>query len=97
MNRLNKTEPATFSILPCWAFFRDSVFFVSILLNNYKKSHKNQVVKHVHRNSLLTEAYFYVFLTVPLVVILKYQIIKALPIKSLGLNLLNLDHKYFDS
>jgi hypothetical protein len=24
--RLNQTEPATFSILPCWAFFRDSVF-----------------------------------------------------------------------
>jgi hypothetical protein len=26
MNRLNQTEPATFSILSCWAFFRDSVF-----------------------------------------------------------------------
>jgi hypothetical protein len=26
MNRLNQTEPATFSILPCWAFFRDSAF-----------------------------------------------------------------------
>jgi hypothetical protein len=26
MNRLNLIEPATFSILPCWAFFRDSVF-----------------------------------------------------------------------
>jgi hypothetical protein len=26
MNRLNQTEPATFSILPCWSFFRDSVF-----------------------------------------------------------------------
>jgi hypothetical protein len=26
MNRLNQTEPATFSILLCWAFFRDSVF-----------------------------------------------------------------------
>jgi hypothetical protein len=26
MIRLNQTEPATFSILPCWAFFRDSVF-----------------------------------------------------------------------
>jgi hypothetical protein len=25
MNRLNQTEPATFSILPCWALFRDSV------------------------------------------------------------------------
>jgi hypothetical protein len=26
MNRLNQTEPATFLILLCWAFFRDSVF-----------------------------------------------------------------------
>jgi hypothetical protein len=31
MNRLNQTEPATFSILPCWAFFRDSVFIYSIV------------------------------------------------------------------
>jgi hypothetical protein len=26
MNRLNQTEPATFSVLPCWTFFRDSYF-----------------------------------------------------------------------
>jgi hypothetical protein len=26
MNRLNQTEPATFSILLCWALFRDSYF-----------------------------------------------------------------------
>jgi hypothetical protein len=26
MNRHNQTEPATFLILSCWAFFRDSVF-----------------------------------------------------------------------
>jgi uncharacterized membrane protein YbaN (DUF454 family) len=26
MNRLSQTELATFSILPCWAFFRDSAF-----------------------------------------------------------------------
>jgi hypothetical protein len=26
MNRFNQTEPATFSILPCWAFFRGSHF-----------------------------------------------------------------------
>jgi hypothetical protein len=26
MNRLNQTEPATFSILPLWDFFRDSYF-----------------------------------------------------------------------
>jgi hypothetical protein len=26
MNRLNQTEPATFSIFLCWTFFRDSVF-----------------------------------------------------------------------
>jgi hypothetical protein len=29
MNRLNQTEPATFSIMPCWAFFRDSYFLVT--------------------------------------------------------------------
>jgi hypothetical protein len=32
MNRLNQTEPATFSLLSCWAFFRDSVSFCSVLL-----------------------------------------------------------------
>jgi hypothetical protein len=32
MNRLNQTEPATFSILPCWAFFRDSVFIYFVVL-----------------------------------------------------------------
>jgi hypothetical protein len=26
MKRLNQTEPATFSIMTCWAFFRDSYF-----------------------------------------------------------------------
>jgi hypothetical protein len=26
MKRLNQTEPATFSILPCWDFFRNSIF-----------------------------------------------------------------------
>jgi hypothetical protein len=30
MNRLNQTEPATFSILPCWTFFRDSYFLYLI-------------------------------------------------------------------
>jgi hypothetical protein len=34
MNRLNQTEPATFSILPCWAFFRDSVFICFISFND---------------------------------------------------------------
>jgi hypothetical protein len=29
MNRLNQTEPATFSVWPCWAFFRDSYFLYS--------------------------------------------------------------------
>jgi hypothetical protein len=32
MNRLNQTEPATFSILYCWTFFRDSVFLYFICL-----------------------------------------------------------------
>jgi hypothetical protein len=31
MNRLNQTEPATFSILSCWTFFMDSVFLYFIL------------------------------------------------------------------
>jgi hypothetical protein len=26
MNRLNQPKPATFSILPCYVFFRDSLF-----------------------------------------------------------------------
>jgi hypothetical protein len=38
MNRLNQTEPATFSILSFWAFFRDSCFayfgFLKDLFNN---------------------------------------------------------------
>jgi hypothetical protein len=34
MNRLNQTEPATFSILLCWTFFRDSVFLYFIFLAN---------------------------------------------------------------
>jgi hypothetical protein len=37
MKRLNQTEPATFSILPCWAFFRDSVFIYSIGRKSVKK------------------------------------------------------------
>jgi hypothetical protein len=32
MNRLNQTEPATFSMLPCWAFFGDSYFLYFALL-----------------------------------------------------------------
>jgi hypothetical protein len=31
MNRLNQTEPATFSIMLCWAFFRD--FYILYLIN----------------------------------------------------------------
>jgi hypothetical protein len=40
MNRLNQTEPATFSILPCWAFFRDSVFiyFKQLCYGNIKEN-----------------------------------------------------------
>jgi hypothetical protein len=33
MNKLNQTEPATFSILPCWAFFRDSYFLYFIAIS----------------------------------------------------------------
>jgi hypothetical protein len=44
MNRLNQTELATFSILPCWAFFRDSYFLyflghnLSLLNTQWDKS-----------------------------------------------------------
>jgi hypothetical protein len=31
MKRLNQTEPATFSILLCWTFFKDSVFLYFIM------------------------------------------------------------------
>jgi hypothetical protein len=31
MNRLDQTEPAAFSILSCWAFFRDSVLLYFIV------------------------------------------------------------------
>jgi hypothetical protein len=41
MNRLNQTEPATFSILPCWAFFRDSVF-ISFLWGHLKDNVYNR-------------------------------------------------------
>jgi hypothetical protein len=32
MNRLNQTELSTFSILSFWAFFRDSFYFILLLL-----------------------------------------------------------------
>jgi hypothetical protein len=32
MNRLNQTEPASFSIVPCWPFFRDSYFLFFFLI-----------------------------------------------------------------
>jgi hypothetical protein len=50
MNKLSQTEPATFIILPCWAFFRDSVFlyfsvkayiFSSLFIVNYPASLQN--------------------------------------------------------
>jgi hypothetical protein len=34
MNRLNQTEPATFSIMLCWIFFRDSDFLFILLYTN---------------------------------------------------------------
>jgi hypothetical protein len=36
MNRLNQTEPATFSIMLCWTFFGDS-YFINLF---EKSSHK---------------------------------------------------------
>jgi hypothetical protein len=34
MKRLDQTEPATFSLLPCWALFRDSVFIYFLTIVN---------------------------------------------------------------
>jgi hypothetical protein len=31
MNRLNQTKPATYSVLLCWAFFRDSYFLYFVI------------------------------------------------------------------
>jgi hypothetical protein len=42
MNRLNQTEPATFTILPCWAFFRDSNFLYFVYLKSDPKSDRHQ-------------------------------------------------------
>jgi hypothetical protein len=51
MNRLNQTEPATFSILPCWAFFRDSVYIYFMLkweekVNTSLTFEKEETVTH---------------------------------------------------
>jgi hypothetical protein len=45
MNRLNQTEPATFSILPCWASFSDSVliYFRSKFFTSVFKNHRNML------------------------------------------------------
>jgi hypothetical protein len=37
MNRLNQTEPVTFSILPGWAFFRDSYSSLFYVLTTHNK------------------------------------------------------------
>jgi hypothetical protein len=44
MNRLNHTKPATFSILPCWAFFRDSVYFYFQMLGSHWPCMSNSFV-----------------------------------------------------
>jgi hypothetical protein len=36
INRLSKTKPATFSFLPFWAFFRESVFLFFVTISVYK-------------------------------------------------------------
>jgi hypothetical protein len=41
MNRLNQTESATFSILPCWAFFRDSYFLLFLSQYNFRIEHRS--------------------------------------------------------
>jgi hypothetical protein len=53
MNRLNQTEPATFSILPCWAFFGDSYFlyFVGTMHRNEPVAETN--VKKIYLTSTI--------------------------------------------
>jgi hypothetical protein len=36
VNEQAKTEPATFSMMPCWVFFRVSVFLFSLFLVLFK-------------------------------------------------------------
>jgi hypothetical protein len=39
MNRLNQTEPATFSMMLCWTFFRDSYFlFFNLWVTLYERN-----------------------------------------------------------
>jgi hypothetical protein len=51
MNRLNQTEPATFSILPFWAFFGDSYFlYFNVLYCVFFNASKTQ--RHVEFSAL---------------------------------------------
>jgi hypothetical protein len=47
MNRLNQTEPATFSILPCWAFFNDSIFSIDPLVAKCHKHVLKEEIKEI--------------------------------------------------
>jgi hypothetical protein len=50
MNRLNQTESATFLILPCWPFFRDSYF----LYFNYITFLKTRTHEYSNRENVLS-------------------------------------------
>lgn len=56
-NRLNLTEPATFLILPFWAFFWDSVFL--ILCQDYKMtgSGKMKLLPEAIKAAALKDSY----------------------------------------
>jgi hypothetical protein len=43
MNMLNQTEPATFLILTCWAFLRDSYF---LSLDDFEDHDNRQILDH---------------------------------------------------
>jgi hypothetical protein len=57
MNRLNQTKPAIFSILPCWAFFKDYVFlyfiyFVSARMEDYCSNEISFIAYTVYQTKL---------------------------------------------
>ena len=55
MNRLNQTEPATFSVLLCWAFFKGTIsFYISlrIICQDARSNRKCQIKSSSDHQSL---------------------------------------------
>ena len=46
MNRLNQTEPASFSVLLCWALFTGSIFSCILDINYAKKREHRVIIKN---------------------------------------------------